>query len=60
MIRDQLSLPKKEATEEDVLLSIKQLATQYDYRFSIGFRYRFGSELSNIVNPRMSSGRRWY
>ena len=60
MIRDQLSLPKEEATEEDVLLRIKQLATQYDYRFTIGFRYRFGSELSNIVNPRMSSGRRWY
>lgn len=60
MIRDQLSLPKEEATEEDVLLRVKQLATQYDYRFSIGFRYRFGSEMSNVVNPRMGSGRRRY
>jgi len=51
-IHDQLSLSKKGATEEEILLHRKQLATQYDYYFSIGFRYTFGSIYSNIVNPR--------
>ena len=51
-IHDQLSLPKKGATEEEILLHIKQLATQYDYNFRIGFRYTFGSIYSNVVNPR--------
>ena len=51
-IHDQLTLPKKGATEEEVLLHIKQLATQYDYNFRIGFRYTFGSIYSNVVNPR--------
>ncbi len=51
-IHDQIELTRGGATEEEVLLRRKQLAT--DYRFSIyaGFQYRFGSRYSNIVNPR--------
>lgn len=55
MIHDQLSLEKEGATEEEILLQRKQLATQYNYSFSIGFRYAFGSIYSNIVNPRFGN-----
>ncbi len=51
-IHDQLSLPKEGATEEEILLHQRQLATQYDYFASVGLRYTFGSIYSNVVNPR--------
>ena len=51
-INDQLSLPKAGASLEDVLLQKKMLATNYDYRLSVGLSYTFGSIYSNIVNPR--------
>ena len=51
-IHDQLFLPKEGATEEEILLHQRQLATQYDYFASIGFRYTFGSIYSNVINPR--------
>jgi hypothetical protein len=51
-IHDQLSLPRRNASDEDVLLRRKQLATQYSYYSSIGFTYTFGSIYSNVVNPR--------
>ncbi len=52
MIHDQLSLPKKELTEEEIILQKRLLATQYSYYVSIGLSYTFGSIYSNIVNPR--------
>jgi len=52
LIHDQLSLQKAEATEEEVLLRQRQLATQYSYSFKIGFSYTFGSIYNNVVNPR--------
>jgi hypothetical protein len=52
MIHDQLSLPKEGATEEEILLEQRQLATQYDYFLSLGLRYTFGSIYTNVVNPR--------
>jgi hypothetical protein len=58
LIHDQLSLPKSDASEEDVLLRQRELATQYDYFGSIGLRYTFGSIYSNVVNPRFGSNRR--
>ncbi len=54
-IRDQLSLPKGEASLEDVLLQIKQLETEYSYFVSVGFSYTFGSIFTNVVNPRFGS-----
>ncbi len=60
MIRDQLSLPIEEATEQEILLRQKEIATDYDYFVSLGFRYTFGSIYSNIVNPRFGSRRRRY
>ena len=58
IVRDQLSLPQEGATEEEILLHRKQIATDYDYRFSVGLRYTFGSIYSNVVNPRFGSGDR--
>lgn len=51
-IHDQLSLPKNNATEEDILLNKKQLATQYNFYVYVGLGYTFGSIYNNIVNPR--------
>jgi hypothetical protein len=51
-IHDQIELPRGGATDEEVLLRRKQLATDYRYNIYAGFQYRFGSRYSNIVNPR--------
>ncbi len=52
LVRDQLSLPKKGATGEEVLTRRRQLASGYKYFLSFGLNYRFGSNLNNFVNPR--------
>jgi hypothetical protein len=54
-IHDQLSLPREGATEEEILLHQRQLATQYDVFLEIGLRYTFGSIYSNVVNPRFGN-----
>jgi hypothetical protein len=54
-IRDQLSLPAREYTQEEILLELKRLATDYYLRFEIGLNYRFGSIYSNVVNPRFGN-----
>lgn len=51
-IHDQLFLPAGGATDEEVLLRRRQLATDYSYYTSIGLSYRFGSAFNNVVNPR--------
>jgi hypothetical protein len=51
-IRDQLSLPKGGATEEEIYLRRKELATGYSYWVSLGLSYTFGSIYNNIVNAR--------
>ncbi len=52
LIHDQISLSKRGLTPEEILLRIRQQATQYQYYSSIGLKYSFGSRYSNIVNPR--------
>ena len=54
-IHDQISLPKEEASDEEILLGRIQLPTSFRYFGSIGFGYTFGSIYSNIVNPRFGS-----
>lgn len=54
-IRDQLSLPKGDATLEDILLERKQLATEYQLNFQVSLSYTFGSIFSNVVNPRFGN-----
>ena len=51
-IRDQLYLPKAGATDQEILLNLRQLATSYSYYSAIGFSYTFGSIYNNVVNPR--------
>jgi hypothetical protein len=51
-IRDQINLRKGEATDEEVLLRQRQLATGYSYFMGFGISYRFGSIYNNVVNPR--------
>jgi len=55
-IHDQLGLPKGGATYEEVVLQRKQLATSFQYYFSVGFSYSFGSIRSNVINPRFGTG----
>jgi len=52
-INDQLSLPRGEATLEDVLLERRRLATSYRATGSVGLSYTFGSIFTNVVNPRL-------
>jgi len=54
IIHDQLALSKGGATEEEILLRQKQIASQYDYSLKLGFSYTFGSIYNNVVNPRFS------
>jgi len=54
--RDQLSIAKSGATEEEVLLRRKELESKYNYWLSVGLSYSFGSIYNNIVNPRFGSG----
>jgi len=52
LIHDQINLPKGGADLEEVLLRRRQLETNYEAGIEFGIRYRFGSVLNNIVNPR--------
>ena len=51
-VRDQLSLPRRDASPEEVLLRLRELQSDYELSFDIGIRYSFGSIFNNIVNPR--------
>jgi hypothetical protein len=51
-IRDQIYLPSRGATSEEVLLRIRRLKSGYEFGFDIGITYQFGSVYRAIVNPR--------
>ncbi|MEO8192426.1 MAG: hypothetical protein ABI681_01165 [Gemmatimonadales bacterium] len=55
-VRDQLYLPKAGATDEEILLQRKQLATSYRYFAGVSLTYTFGSIFNNVVNPRFEGG----
>lgn len=52
VIRDQISLPKGEASLEEILLKQRELATDFSFSSSIAITYTFGSKYANIVNTR--------
>jgi hypothetical protein len=56
LIHDQLSIPKAGASEQEVLLRRRQLATSYQYFGYLSLSYTFGSKFANIVNPRFEGG----
>ncbi len=53
-VRDQLSLAKGDATDEEVLLRLRQQRTSYRAKSSLSLSYTFGSVFNNVVNPRLS------
>lgn len=57
-IRDQLYLPRGEASDEEILTQQRQLATGYRYDSSIGVNYTFGSIFNTVVNPRFTGSSR--
>jgi len=54
-IRDQISLPRRSATQEEVLLRLRELQSGYEVSVAFGIRYSFGSIFNNIVNPRFGT-----
>jgi len=54
-VRDQRSLPKAGASDEEILVRMKELATGYRYFLVVGVSYSFGSIYNNVVNPRFGS-----
>ena len=53
LIRDQLSLPMRNVSIEDLLLQQKEIATDFITEFRIGLRYTFGSAYNNYLNSRL-------
>jgi hypothetical protein len=53
LVRDQLSLAKAAASDAEILLRLRQLATSYTYGGYLSLSYTFGSLFNNVVNPRM-------
>ena len=51
-VRDQLSLRKRQASVDEVLLQQQELETGYKFWANLGISYSFGSIYNNIVNPR--------
>jgi hypothetical protein len=56
ILRDQLYLPKGQATTTDILTRQRQISTNYNLYSYFGISYRFGSKLNNFVNPRFEGG----
>jgi len=53
IIRDQLFLPKGNASLEEILLERKAIATDYAIDLRFGVVYTFGSVFNSIVNTRL-------
>ena len=54
LVRDQIFLPRRGVTDEEILVRRRQLATDYEYSIRVGFTYSFGSIYNNIVNSRFA------
>lgn len=55
-INNQITLPKGDLSEAEILLELQELQTSYNIDGGIGFTYTFGSIYNNIVNPRFGNG----
>ncbi|MBT8218819.1 MAG: hypothetical protein KJP00_03295 [Bacteroidia bacterium] len=51
-IADRINISKGDLSEEEILLGIRQLDSNFSYRGFFGVSYRFGSDVNNVVNPR--------
>ncbi len=52
-VRNQITLRKGDATDEEIFLRLRELATGYRASLNVGLSYTFGSFLNTVVNPRM-------
>lgn len=57
IIHDQVYLKKGMATEQEILIRRRQLASSFDYETSFGINLRFGSKINNFINQRISGYR---
>ena len=48
LIRDQIYLARRTATDSEILVRQRQLATDYEWEFRVGFTYSFGSIFNNV------------
>ena len=55
-VRDQVFLPRSDASDEEVLLRQRDLQTDFNYTLKVNLRFTFGSIFNNIVNPRFDGG----
>ncbi len=46
----------EDATDEEIVVRQRQLATSFRYYTSFGISYRFGAIFNNVVNPRFGGG----
>jgi hypothetical protein len=51
-VRDQISLPARDATPEEILLRLRELESGYQFNIQVSVTYTFGSIFSSVVNPR--------
>lgn len=56
LIHDQISIPKRGATADEILLQRRALGTDYRYNTRIGLNFTFGSIFNSVVNPRFGTG----
>ncbi len=59
-IKSQRYLPIGGASDEEVLLERRALATDFRFWAGFGIRYTFGSIYNNVVNARLSGNRRGF
>ncbi len=53
LIHDQIFLPRRDASIEDILLQRKILATNYSFDLNVGLVFTFGAIYNNVVNTRL-------
>lgn len=56
LIHDQIGIPKRDATPEEILLQRRALGTSYRYNMRVGLNFTFGSIFNSVVNPRFGTG----
>ena len=54
-MKNQIYLSAEGVSDEDILVSRRQLATDFTYNISTGLTFRFGSIYNNVVNNRYFS-----
>lgn len=52
-VRDQITLRKGDASDEEIFLRLRELATDYRAGLNVGLSYTFGSFFNTVVNPRL-------